>query len=126
MIQYHLSRRLEKECFERGRMIHVALPNPPAEGDVLAWARSVLAVPPETIRGAEEVELLVQLKAGGEGLTELLGGIVDAAIPGNLYTRVIACEVTIAGAKPRSEDAAIKWPGYAMIDGRRWPRDGQP
>ena len=113
-ITYELSNRQRKSLLVRGTPIRIALPVPPhAIDDPADWARSVLPVDlRQCVVRAEESEITVDPRVGGDHLSGVLGAIVDydRDQPRWLVT-VMAVIVEMSPHNPRHKpETAIQWP----------------
>lgn len=129
MIRYYLSGNQVKEMTERGRRLRVAIPAPddwPDDCDPLTAARSLLSTDqPGHVISAEVVDVPVQIVSGtgrGPGLTGLLGTVWHGDTPtkGNLIVRVVCLVADLQAGRVARTVGRTQWPGYAMIDGRRY------
>lgn len=127
MIRYYLSGNQHKELTERGRRLRIAVPLPddaPAGVTPTVLAKSLLEVDPAHVIGAEVVEVPVQVRVGapGPGLTGMLGDLVHDHAVGktNLVVRVVCVVVDLQSGRVARAVGRTQWPGYVVIEGRRY------
>lgn len=122
MIHYRLSNRQRKDLLLRGRPLAIALPIAEEVRDTLAVARRLL---PEIdgdigalISHIDLATICVAPISGrdGEGLTALLGRIVDEPRHHWCITHEVLI-VEISPRRPRGTMLPLQWPGAVLRDG---------
>ena len=125
---YHLSNRQRKELTQRAAELLIALPLPVEEtGDLLAWARSVLAnVDAQDVAAAEEGEIVV--RPAVERTIPGLAGVLGSIVPERETTRsdvwqyampVVLVTLRPAGKSRRHRYSHPQWPGGSVaVQGR--------
>lgn len=129
---YRLSNRQKKELLIRDRMIVVAIPatweacemDERPTVDLRDWAAArIEGIERSQIVSALLLDVVVEPKRGGDGLTAILGMITDPA-PGRLQIVVSVVAVTLcATARPRHAPTPLAWPGSARCGDMIWPRE---
>jgi hypothetical protein len=113
-MKYHLSNRQAKDLYVRATQLIVALPFPGGEDDdPLTYARRVLAVEPSVIASVEEAEIehVIPVVPSGDGLTRVLGKIVDGHEDGQPTIVSVVVLVTLRYGTPRHISRYVQWPG---------------
>jgi hypothetical protein len=122
MYTYYLSNRQRKELLVRQAEICVAIPwmydDPRDECEPRTFVLHALeGIEPHWLRSAEEVDVVVNPLMGGDGLTGLLGRIVDDTDPGPpRYSVLIAAVVATLRAGPvRHFIERVQWVGDVRL-----------